>query len=67
MILNIENNDFIVTNQIELDGLKEPIYADIVVFVNAIPLVIIECKAPSFRYPIQEAVEKNFASYQSRG
>ena len=64
---NPENNDFLVTNQFQLEGLKEPIYPDIVVFVNGIPLVIIECKSPSIRNPIQEAVEKNFARYQSRG
>lgn len=64
---NPENNDFLVTNQFKLDGLKEPIYPDIIIFVNGIPLVIIECKAPSIRNPIQEAVEKNFARYQSRG
>ncbi|MDN5845706.1 MAG: HsdR family type I site-specific deoxyribonuclease, partial [Candidatus Nitrosocosmicus sp.] len=64
---NPENNDFVVTNQFQLEGLKEPIYPDIVVFVNGIPLVVIECKSPNIRNPIQEAVEKNFARYQSRG
>jgi type I restriction enzyme, R subunit len=64
---NPENNDFLVTNQFQLDGLKLPIYPDIVIFVNGIPLVIIECKSPYIRDPIQEAVEKNFERYQSRG
>lgn len=64
---NAENNDFLVTNQFQLDGLKLPIYPDIVIFVNGIPLVIIECKSPYIRDPIQEAVEKNFERYQSRG
>jgi type I restriction enzyme R subunit len=64
---NPENNDYLVTNQFQLEGLKEPIYPDIVIFVNGIPLVVIECKSPNIRNPIQEAVEKNFARYQSRG
>lgn len=64
---NPENNDFLVTNQFQLEGLKEPIYPDIVVFVNGIPIVVIECKSPNIRNPIQEAVEKNFQRYQSRG
>jgi type I restriction enzyme R subunit len=64
---NPDNNDFLVTNQFQIEGLKEPIFPDIVVFVNGIPLVIIECKSPSIRNPIQEAVEKNFTRYQSRG
>ena len=64
---NPENNDFLVTNQFQLDGLKQPIYPDIVIFVNGIPLVIIECKSPYIKDPINEAVEKNFERYQSRG
>src|SRR5205807_8321230 len=44
---NPENNNFLVTNQFQLEGLKEPIFPDIVIFVNGIPLVIIECKSPS--------------------
>ena len=64
---NPENNDFLVTNQFQLEGLKQPIFPDIVVFVNGIPLVLIECKSPYIREPIQEAVEKNFERYQSRG
>ena len=64
---NLENNDFLVTNQFQLDGLKLPIFPDIVIFVNGIPLIIIECKSPYIRDPIQEAVEKNFERYQSRG
>jgi len=65
--INPENNDFLVTNQFKMDGLKEPIYPDIVIFVNGIPLVVVECKAPSIRNPIQEAVDGNFARYQDRG
>lgn len=64
---NPENNDFLVTNQFQLDGLKQPIFPDIVIYVNGIPLVIIECKSPYIKDPINEAVEKNFERYQSRG
>ena len=31
---NPENNDFLVTNQFQLEGLKEPIYPDIIVFIK---------------------------------
>ncbi len=64
---NPENNDFLVTNQFKLDGLKQPIYPDIVIFVNGFPLVVIECKSPYIKDPINEAIEKNFQRYQSRG
>ena len=37
---NPENNDFLVTNQFQLEGLKQPIFPDIVIFVNGIPLGI---------------------------
>ncbi len=65
---DIDNNDFIVTNQFELQGLKNLIYPDIVLFVNGIPLVIIECKSPFRRNWLVDAVEKeNFNKYRSRG
>ena len=38
-----ENNDFLVTNQFQLEGFKNPIFPDIIIFVNGMPLVIIEC------------------------
>ena len=63
-----QNNDFLVTNQFHLDGLRRHILPDIVIFVNGIPLVIIECKSPAIPDPIGEAVErKNFNRYQQRG
>ncbi len=63
-----ENNDFLVTNQFQLEGYKNPIFPDIVVFVNGIPLVVIECKSPAIPDPIGEAVErKNFRHYQTAG
>ncbi len=63
---NPENNDFLVTNQFKMDGLKEPVYPDIVCYVNGIPLVVIECKSPYIKDPVNQAVEKNFTRYQSR-
>ncbi|MEM3369097.1 MAG: HsdR family type I site-specific deoxyribonuclease, partial [Thermoproteota archaeon] len=44
---NIENNDFVVTNQFKVEGLKGNIRADIVLLVNGIPLVLIEGKNPT--------------------
>jgi type I restriction enzyme R subunit len=42
---NFKNNDFIVTNQFKFVG-KENIRLDILLIVNGIPLVNIECKNP---------------------
>lgn len=43
----IDNNSFIVTNQFKVEGLSGIIRADIVLFVNGIPLVLIETKNPT--------------------
>jgi type I restriction enzyme R subunit len=42
---NFKNNDFIVTNQFKFVG-KENIRLDILLIVNGVPLVNIECKNP---------------------
>jgi type I restriction enzyme R subunit len=44
---NIDNNEFVVTNQFRVEGTKGNIRADIVLLVNGIPLVLIECKNPT--------------------
>lgn len=64
---NPENNDFLVTNQFQLEGLKNPIFPDIIIFVNGIPLVVIECKSPNISRPIEQAYEQNFTHYQTNG
>jgi type I restriction enzyme R subunit len=42
---NVENNDFVATNQFKVEGLKRD-RPDIVLLVNGIPLVVIEGKNP---------------------
>lgn len=42
-----ERNEFLVTRQYRVLGAKKEIRADIVVFVNGIPLAVIECKSPT--------------------
>jgi len=41
---NIENNDFLVTNQFRVEGPKDNIRTDILLFVNGIPISNIEAK-----------------------
>src|SRR5699024_2906731 len=43
---NIENNDFVITNQLGITHATGTIYPDIMVYVNALHLVVIECKSP---------------------
>ena len=41
---NIENNDFLVVNQMKFKGSRANSIPDIVIFVNGLPLVVIEAK-----------------------
>ncbi|MEC4686338.1 MAG: type I restriction endonuclease subunit R [Nitrospirota bacterium] len=61
-----ENNEFVVTRQFRIQGSKKLICPDIVVFVNGIPLVIIECKSPTIQNPIEEAITQ-LLRYQEIG
>jgi len=58
---HLERNDFLVINQFRVDppwavGDKDFIVPDIVLFVNGIPLVVIECKSPAATNPMEEAI-----------
>lgn len=58
-----ERNDFRVVNQFRVDGPGASanrgfIIPDVVLFVNGIPLVVIECKSPNRTDPIAEAVNQ---------
>lgn len=61
---NLKNNDYLVTNQFKLVGLKGSIECDVVVFVNGIPLVVIECKKPDSSDYLQDAFDQNYTRYQ---
>ncbi len=43
---NPEKNEFLVVNQLWVKGPKETDRPDIVIFINGIPLIVIECKSP---------------------
>ena len=42
----VKNNDFLVTNQYKVQGLNKEIFPDMVVFINGLPVVVIEAKSP---------------------
>lgn len=58
------NNQFTVINQYRVDcppgfnSAKAYIVPDLVLLVNGIPLVVVECKSPSIPEPIAEAVDQ---------
>lgn len=57
-----ENNTFRVINQFKVDEpggqVKKCIIPDAVLFVNGIPLVVIECKSPYSAAPMEEAIDQ---------
>jgi type I restriction enzyme R subunit len=59
---NPENNSFIAISQfkVNIPGTEKHIVPDIVLFVNGLPLVVVECKSPSKADPIGEAIEQLF-------
>ena len=55
---NLENNEFICTNQFKVSGINQNIIPDIVLFVNGIPLAVIECKSPYITNPMEAGIDQ---------
>ncbi len=58
---NIDNNEFIVTRQFKVQGPSEKIIPDIVIFINGIPVVVIECKSPF----LEKSKNENMGKYEA--
>ena len=60
-------NDFLAISQykVRIPGKEEHIIPDIVLFVNGLPLVVIECKAPDITEPMAEGIDQ-LMRYQNR-
>ncbi|MFB6471267.1 type I restriction endonuclease subunit R [Paenibacillus glucanolyticus] len=63
---NLDNNDFLVVNQISYENANGTIRPDVVIYINGLPLIIIECKSPKLKWDTQlpEGV-RQFDRYQS--
>lgn len=60
-------NDLVVTRQVRIKGAKQHIIPDVVVYVNGIPLAVVECKNPTLGEKwLHEAVEQ-LERYQELG
>ena len=57
-----ERNDFLAINQFRVDEpggqAKKFVVPDVVLFVNGIPLVVIECKSPYVTDPMAEGINQ---------
>ena len=62
-----ERNEFLVTRQYRVLGAKKEIRADIVVFVNGIPLAVIECKSPVLGEKWLDEAVRQVLRYQEVG
>lgn len=66
---NIENNVFHISEEYTVmrSNSKEHYRPDIVLFVNGIPLCIIECKRPDMKEPLKQAISQHLRSQQDDG
>jgi type I restriction enzyme R subunit len=66
---NIENNVFHVTEEYSVmrSTSKEHYRPDLVLFINGIPITIIECKRPDMKEPIRQAISQHLRNEQDDG
>ncbi|QGU00342.1 Type I restriction-modification system, restriction subunit R [Candidatus Syntrophocurvum alkaliphilum] len=58
---NIDNNEFLVTRQFVIQGPTEKIIPDIIIFINGIPVVVLECKSPF----LEKSKNENIGKYEA--
>ncbi|MDR3056802.1 MAG: HsdR family type I site-specific deoxyribonuclease, partial [Prevotella sp.] len=66
---NLENNTFTAISQFKLaiQGTDHHIIPDIVLFINGLPLVVIEAKSPKVKEPVPEAIDQLMRYSEQRG
>jgi type I restriction enzyme R subunit len=66
---NMDNNVFHVTEEFSVmrSTSKEHYRPDLVLFINGIPLCIIECKRPDMKEPLKEAISQHLRNQQEDG
>ena len=52
------NNEFLCVNQFKVEGPHQNIIPDIVLFVNGLPLAVIECKSPYITNPMEAGINQ---------
>jgi type I restriction enzyme R subunit len=58
------NNELVVTRQYRVKGPKKHIIPDVVIFVNGIPIAIVECKSPTLGEGWKAEALDQFSRYQ---
>jgi type I restriction enzyme R subunit len=64
-----ENNRFVAVCQfkVRIRGTEFHIVPDIVLFLNGLPVVVVECKSPKAKEPIPEAIDQLLRYSEQRG
>jgi type I restriction enzyme R subunit len=64
-----DNNSFIAVCQfkVRILGTEYHIIPDIVLFLNGVPVVVVECKSPKVKEPIPEAIDQLLRYSEQRG
>jgi type I restriction enzyme R subunit len=67
--VNIENNSFHVTEEYSVlrSERNDHYRPDIVLFINGIPMVVIECKSNAIKDPMNEAISQQLRNQQEDG
>ncbi|SDW10723.1 type I restriction endonuclease subunit R [Nitrosomonas communis] len=67
--MHLANNRFIAVCQFKVRvlGTERHIVPDIVLFLNGLPVVVIECKSPKVKEPIPEAIDQLLRYSEQRG
>lgn len=66
---NPENNAYHITEEYSVlrSDRADHYRPDIVLFINGIPMVIIECKSPKIKEPVEKAIEQHLRNQQEDG
>ncbi|WP_269522786.1 type I restriction endonuclease subunit R [Coraliomargarita parva] len=66
---NSTKNDWLAVSQlkVKIPGRDQHIIPDVVLFLNGLPIVVIECKSPKVEEPIAEAIDQLLRYSEQRG
>ncbi len=55
---DLANNEYLCVNQFKIEGTNETVIPDILLFVNGLPLAVIEAKSPFITNPMEKGIDQ---------
>lgn len=55
---DLANNEYLCVNQFKIEGVNESVIPDILLFVNGLPLAVIEAKSPYVTNPMEKGIDQ---------